>query len=86
MGIVTKAGHYLMKLITPCLLYISGGKQFSPELSQNSVNFDSPIGRASLSALIHSEIIPVRLKLGFANIPCKDKGCVGDSLPSSMFA
>lgn len=71
MGIVTKAGHHLMRLITPCLLCISGGKQFSPGLSQNSVSFDSPIGRAALSALIRSEMKPLRLKLGFANIPCK---------------
>lgn len=70
---VTKAGHHLMWLITPCLLCVSGGKQFSPGLSQCSVSFDSHLGKAHLFALMHGEIKLAWLKLCFANILCKDK-------------
>lgn len=84
-GIVTKAGHRLMRLITPCLLPISGRKLFSPGLCQNSVSFDSPSGRAYLSALIPSEIKPMRLKLGFEIFLVKVRD-VSETLPSSILA
>lgn len=54
-------------------LCVSGGKQFSPGLSQHSVSFDSPIRNGHLFALMQGEIKLMWLELCFANIPCKDK-------------